>query len=197
MVRVFRTALAAVAVTAAVVGVGVVANEPTGPAPTTPLATALAAADTTTMTVRRRAFCTAVPAADTVAALGSGASRPTSYRPGQKVALTPAVTDVADEWGCSWTGTAGRAARAWLFAPPVTTARATTLAGQLPKGCQRVDAPAFGAPSAAAACGDTLLLRGLFGDAWLSCELTAPGLAPTLLLDRAGRWCLVVARAAG
>jgi hypothetical protein len=197
---VFRTALAAVVVTAAVVGIGVFVNRPSGPPPAKPLATALSAADTTTMTVRRRAFCAAVPVADTVAALGSpgsGAGRPSSYRPGQKVALTPAVTDVADEWGCSWTGTAGRAARAWLFAPPVTTARATKLAGQVPKGCERVSAPAFGAPSAAAACGDTLVLRGLFGDAWLSCQLTAPGLSQARLLDRAGRWCLVVARAAG
>jgi hypothetical protein len=190
-------ALAAVVLTAAVVGVGVGVNRPPGPAPAKPLATALSAADTTTMTVRRRAFCAAVPVADTAAALGSGASRPTAYRPGQKVALTPAVTDVADEWGCSWTGTAGRAARAWLFAPPVTTARATTLAGQLPRDCQRIAAPAFGAPSVAAACGDTLLLRGLFGDAWLSCELTSAGLSQPRLLDRAGRWCLVVARAAG
>lgn len=193
----FRTALAAVVVTAAVVGVGVLVNRPSGPPPAKPLATALAAADTTTMTVRRRAFCTAVPTADVAAALGSGASRPTAYRPGQKVALTPTVTDIADEWGCSWTGTAGRAARAWLFAPPVTRQRATKLAGQLPKGCERISAPAFGAPSVAAACGETVTLRGLFGDAWLSCELTSPGLTPARLLDRAGRWCLVVARAAG
>lgn len=197
MVRVFRTALAAVVVTAAVVAVGVLVNRPSGPAPARPLATALSAVDTTTMTVRRRAFCAAVPTADTVAALGSGASRPTSYRPGQKVALTPTVTDVADEWGCSWTGTAGRAARAWLFAPPVTTAHAARLAEQPSQGCQRVGAPAFGEPSVAAACGDTLMLRGLFGDAWLSCELTSPGLSQPRLLDRAGRWCLAVARAAG
>ena len=39
--------------------------------------------------------------------------------------------------------------------------------------------------------------RGLFGDAWLACSLSAPAtLGDQELLDRAGRWCVAVAEAA-
>ena len=38
--------------------------------------------------------------------------------------------------------------------------------------------------------------RGLFGDAWLTCQLSAPaGVAASVLQDRAGRWCVAVAQA--
>ena len=35
--------------------------------------------------------------------------------------------------------------------------------------------------------------RGLFGDAWLTCELATPvAVAPAALEERAGRWCAQV-----
>ena len=37
--------------------------------------------------------------------------------------------------------------------------------------------------------------RGLFGDAWLACSLTAPG-ERDAVLEKAGAWCVAAARAA-
>ena len=92
--------------------------------------------------------------------------------------------------------------RAWVFAPPVTRSRATELvedaAGR--EGCTRAaTAPAYGSPSVALVCpaGDRrwASFRGLYGDAWLACSLAAPAsLTEQQLLDRAGRWCVAVAR---
>jgi hypothetical protein len=96
-------------------------------------------------------------------------------------------------------------ARAWVFAPPVTPdeARALAAAAARERGCRALpDAPAFGSPTAAIACtggGDQRVsFRGLFGDAWLACSLSAPTSErdQDALADRAGRWCVAVARAA-
>ena len=38
--------------------------------------------------------------------------------------------------------------------------------------------------------------RGLFGDAWLVCELVRPAGATWDVTDRAGRWCVGVLQAA-
>lgn len=191
-------ALLAVVVTAALVGVGVARSTGTHHAPAHPLADRLSSVDTTTLTVRRAAFCGALPDATVAAALGSRVHARSSWHPGQTVQLTAELKDVADEYGCSWTSTAGRVARAWVFAPPVTLARADTLAHHKPTGCTPLTPapaaagePVFGRPSSALTCGDSTLLRGLFGDAWLSCELASHD------LDLVGRWCLAVARAAG
>jgi len=41
-------------------------------------------------------------------------------------------------------------------------------------------------------------LRGLFGDAWMSCELAVPGRAPASETQRRGeQWCLRVATTLG
>ncbi len=37
--------------------------------------------------------------------------------------------------------------------------------------------------------------RGLFGDAWLVCEVVRPAGATWDVTDRAGRWCVGVLRA--
>ena len=39
--------------------------------------------------------------------------------------------------------------------------------------------------------------RGLFGDAWLACEVARPAGADWSVVDRAGRWCVGVLEAAG
>lgn len=182
-----------VVVTALVTAVGVLATSPTRqapPLPANPLADRLASADTTTMTVRRTAFCSALPGATVAAALGAAVDAHTTWQPGQRVRLGKAE-DVADEYGCSWTTASGATARAWVFAPPITADRAAALAKAAPAGCRPAAAmPAFGAPTSALRCGGRTLVRGLFGDAWLSCELTGHD------VDLVGRWCLAVARAA-
>ena len=66
---------------------------------------------------------------------------------------------------------------------------------------QPAGAPPYGSPSLALVCpaGNRTWasFRGLFGDAWLSCSLSAPAtLSEADLLDRAGRWCVAVAEAA-
>lgn len=186
-------ALLAVVVTALCVGIGVSIATPTKHSPANPLATPLTSVDTTAMTVRRAAFCADLPDATVADALGLAVSARASWRPGETVTLSDKVHDVADEYGCSWTSASGGLARAWVFAPPVTVRRAKQLAKDTPSHCTPLTAPApaYGAPTSALTCDDSTLLRGLFGDAWLSCEL------PSRDLDAVGRWCVAVARAAG
>lgn len=178
-------------VTGILVAIGVLRASPAPHAPADPLAARLASVDTTTMTVRRAAFCDGLTAA-APAALGGAVASSTSWKPGDRTRLAPHVKDVADEFGCSWTTASGAVARAWVFAPPVTRARAAALAATKPAdGCHPASGvPAFGAPTSALTCGDATVVRGLFGDAWLSCSLTSQD------LDLVGRWCLAVARAA-
>jgi hypothetical protein len=185
------------------VAIGVaVANDPT---PATPQAvyrgTALSDFDTTAAAVRRAPFCDRVDPAAVREALG-GPGELSSWVNGQATDLVPGG-DVAHEYGCRFAAD-GLDARAWVFAPPVTAARAATLLKQAPaKGCAaQPGAPAYGAPSAAVVCtsGQTrsVSFRGLFGDAWLSCSLALPTATatPEQLLERGGRWCVAVAQAA-
>ena len=189
-----------VLVTGIAVAIGVLRTAPEPKAPADPLAARLASADTTTMTVRRAAFCDALTAS-APAALGSAVASRTSWKPGDRTRLAPHVKDVADEYGCSWTSASGAEARAWVFAPPVTTSEATGLVKPA-KGCTAIDgAPAFGSPSGASVCGKatrTATYHGLFGDAWLSCSVGLPKASAdqAALLDRAGKWCVAVAKAA-
>jgi hypothetical protein len=82
------------------------------------------------------------------------------------------------------------------------SAREVARAAREEPGCEPVpDAPDFGTPSAALVCdvGPRLEVsyRGLFGDAWLTCTLTADSDVPRAeLVDRAGRWCVAVVGAA-
>jgi len=182
-----------VVVTALAVGIGVLTTTPPRPAPVDPLAARLTAADTTAMTVRRVPFCGEVDDATAAAALGGPVTARTAWQPGDRVAVSGRVKDIADEYGCSWATASGARARAWVFAPPVTPERAAELATAKPTaGCTPASRmPAYGAPTSALTCGDRTVVRGLFGDAWLTCELTSHD------LDLVGRWCLAVARAAG
>ena len=98
--------------------------------------------------------------------------------------------------------TADRAAQLAAAVPSGCTALPTTAAtpSAAPTGGRSsssasvsatVPSLAYGRPTSALECGDSTLVRGLFGDAWLSCELSSND------LDLVGRWCLAVARAAG
>ena len=167
-------------------------------APSTPLESY----DTAGLVVPRASFCAGMAEEAVADALGAAPSASSSYENGEP-ARVGEVRDVAHEYGCAYRAEDGTTARAWVFAPPVTRARARdllALAGA-ERGCRPDrDAPAFGSPSTALECrgegGTTVSWRGLFGDAWLSCSLTVEGPADESVVQRADRWCVAVATAA-
>lgn len=193
-----RLLVVAVVVTVAVVAVGTYLRtpprqaaapppRPAPPAPVVPLSAPLSSVNTTMMTVQRAPFCDRLAPSDLTAALGGPVRHISSYSAGQRTSVG-GVTDVVDEYGCRWSASR-RQARAWVFAAAVTPQWAHQLAATAPAGCHALHGLQYGAPSAAFACGDAVRLQGLFGDAWLTCELSADA-------DLAGRFCLAVARAA-
>lgn len=202
MVWLLRLLVVSVVLTVAAVGIGTFVRTPHHPATTsapptstptttpttTPLAESLSSVDTATISVQRAPFCDRLAPDDLAAALGGRVQHSAPYSAGQK-ARVGGVRDVVDEYGCQWSA-AGAQARAWVFAAAVTPQWARSLSAQVPHGCRPVHDIQYGAPTAALRCGDSLQLRGLFGDAWLTCELT------TRDVDLAGRFCLAVARAA-
>jgi hypothetical protein len=204
-VPVVRPLALALGATVLAVGIGVaVADGPDEPAPTTAAPSVpLTDFDTTQLVAERAAFCADVPEDAVSEALGAEPVDEAAYGSGDRAELADRVRDVAHEFGCSWQGPDGSVARAWVFAPPVTPAAADALVADARKGegCRAdADAPAYGVPSLALVCETAgqraRSFRGLFGDAWLTCELSAPvAVAPAALEDRAGRWCVGVALA--
>jgi hypothetical protein len=204
MRRLVLVAVAALLVTGAGVAAGTLLwdddtqREPGAPPFST---TPLASFDTSLLTVPRAAFCAGIDERQVSAALGGEATDASAYDNGDEVALTDGVTDVAHEYGCVWTGPDGSEARAWVFAPPMDSDRAQRLVREASKaqGCESSPTPAYGAPSVGLACtgdsGARASYRGLFGDAWLTCELrlTDPQVGPDELRERAGAWCVGVA----
>jgi hypothetical protein len=167
----------------------------------TPPPIELSDVDTTVLPVARAEFCDRVADEAVVAALGGEPAAETSYDDGERTLVAGAFDDVAHEFGCSWTGR-GTAARAWVFAPPVTLGAAQDLlrSARRAEGCEaQPAAAAYGAPSLALVCEQArgrveASYRGLFGDAWLTCTLTGR-LGPDAL-DRAEDWCVSVLAAA-
>ncbi len=163
--------------------------------------TPLSEVDTSALVVARGPFCDLVDPAAVTRALGEPAADVSARRSGQRTRITDDVTDVVHEFGCTWSA-GGSRAEAWVFVPPVTRERARTLAGLAREraGCTAVaGASAYGDPSVAISCraesGIEVSYRGLFGDAWLACALTAPGGEQQALTERASRWCAAVATA--
>ena len=176
-------------------------GESAEPAAPPPLSTPLADYDTTTLVVQREAFCDLIAPEEVAAVVGGEPTDSRTYSNGESAVITSDVTDIAHEFGCRWKQ-GRKVARAWVFAPPVTPGDAKALV----KAARQVEdcdvprrAPDFGAPSLARTCpagkGVEASYRGLFGDAWLACSLTAPG-APDAVLEKAGAWCVAAARAA-
>jgi hypothetical protein len=205
---VLRALLLALVATAVPVGAGVLRHDPETPPPvatTKPLAVRLSAIDTATAVVRRAPFSDAVPAADAATAVTDDSPTKGAWSNGDPLPVTAGTgsrSDVAHEFGCSWTAASGTVATAWVFAPPVTVARAQSLAAaaRKAKGCTTVPgAPAYGAPAVALSCTTggttTLSYQGLFGDAWLVCRLS--GSTSATAADLADRWCASVLTAAG
>jgi hypothetical protein len=159
--------------------------------------------ETTTLTVPRAAFCGAVDEREVTAALGDGGEL-RGYENGDEVALADGLTDVAHEFGCVWSAADGSEARAWVFAPPVDAERAREMVDEArrTKGCESSPTPSYGSPSVGLICtgvgGTRASYRGLFGDAWLTCELTSPDPAADTveLRARTGAWCVGVAKGA-
>jgi pyruvate/2-oxoglutarate dehydrogenase complex dihydrolipoamide acyltransferase (E2) component len=204
---VLRLLLASV-LTAVAVGGGVVLFEDDEPGGEAGAATSapLSSFDTTELTVLRTGFCDGVADSAVAEALEAEPEQESSYANGDRVRLTEEVRDRAHEHGCRWTA-GGTTAAGWVFAPPVPRATAEDLLRRArdAKGCKPVpDAPAYGQPSVGLVCtsarGHEVSFRGLFGDAWLVCSLRNADVPAGQMTDdaveRAGRWCVAVARGA-
>lgn len=160
-------------------------------------ASPLASYDTGRIAVARSPFCDRISSEAVREALGDAADETVAWNPGDPV---PGLArDRGHEFGCRYATDEGIAAQAWLFAPPVTPARASeALRGS--RGCWRTEGTDFGDPSVATRCGrdGTVVIgyRGLFGDAWLSCTVEASAREePDDLTERADRWCAQVLEA--
>lgn len=169
-------------------------------APPSQSATPLQSLKTTELVVPRQGFCPMVAPAEVATALGGQPTTSTSYDNGQRAWLTDQVRDVSHEYGCSWRMHKRATARAWVFAPPITPARARELVRSATGGgCSAVSAPDFGAPSVSTRCagedGVTEGYFGLFGDAWLGCTLHVQDRNADLS-QRTSRWCATVLSAA-
>jgi hypothetical protein len=169
--------------------------------------TPLADLDLSDLPVPRRSFCAALEQDAIETALRGPVTRTEHYDSGDRALLATGLTDIAHEYNCGYASATGARARAWVFAEPVGTPVARNLvrdAAGVP-GCAPVsDGPRFGAPSVGTVCRTAqpvttaVTLRGLFGDAWLSCQLTTPGTAgASATVRRAERWCARVASTVG
>lgn len=196
--------VAAGAVAAAVLLAGCTTGS-SGPPPSpddTPAAepTPLESYDVEGVAVLRSPFCDRVSPTGIEHALDSAAASHRDYGNGDRVRLPDGTRAIAHEYGCEWTGTDGVTARAWVFVPPVTRARARRLVDEALSGrCSRTGTGGFGTPSVATRCrtdeGVQRSWRGLFGDAWLVCTLT--GADPADVREvRTSEWCVSVLDAA-
>ena len=201
--------VAAVLLTGTAVAVGLVARSPdrttVAPRPT-PSPTQLEDVDLSNLPIARGPFCDALDDGEVEDALGAELADTGHYDSGVRAAMSPRVRDLSHEYNCTFRAGTGAQARAWVFAEPVTPRVARTILrdtrGQ--KGCRPLaGAPTFGTPSDASRCrtrggGRSVTLRGLFGDAWLTCQLSRPPSesAPETV-RRAQQWCVRVATRLG
>jgi hypothetical protein len=161
-------------------------------------ATPLGERDTSGAVVTRGPFCDRVDERLVDAVLGTVPTAQ-SWGNGDRLDLGNGSPDVVHEFGCAYADPAAGEARAWVFAPPVDATRAAQLVRSAGRaaGCTPGAGPAFGAPTLALSCTEPdgsvrASYRGLFGDAWVVCEVTRPAGADWDPVDRAGRWCVGV-----
>lgn len=212
-----RVALVTLAVllTGAAVYVGVRDGSPGGggsaspPAPSaSPTApTPMASLDLSGLPIARTDFCGRLDRGDVEHALGGPVTGTAHYGSGDRVALVPGVVDVSHEYNCTYDAADGTQARAWVFAEPVTdtVGRRIVRDARAEAGCRPLErSPTYGTPSIGTLCrvarpeARAVTLRGLFGDAWLSCRLSTPGSADPLgTVQRAEQWCVRVATTLG
>jgi hypothetical protein len=207
---------AAVAVLAGAVATVVLLDEPTGEADPTlasqaPSASPVTGAepvelDVSRLPIPRAPFCGDLDAAEVGRALDGDIEDASAYGTGDTVRVAPGVRDVAHEYGCRFSGPDAEA-RVWVFAAPVTRAEARRLVreARAVDGCREIrTGTAYGRPGVTRLCRDgegsgdgdenevEVGARGLFGDAWLSCQVTATDRAVEVT-RRAERWCVHVA----
>ena len=163
----------------------------------TPRPTPIAKLDVAAIRVARVGFCNQVPAPAVRRALGAKPEADMHWGNGDPLprdSTTATTGDLTHELGCAWTGPSGSAARAWVFGRPTTAAFAQTLVTQAGKqpGCKAEPTNVFGKPALLQTCdlpGGVQRVRraGLFGDSWVTCEVSGPT-APDLP-TRTDAWC--------
>ncbi|HET7349425.1 MAG TPA: hypothetical protein VFJ28_00660 [Marmoricola sp.] len=159
--------------------------------------------NTAAMQIPRIQFCPRIDPGAIADALGGEPDDDRSWGNGDEAPVLPGGrSDVVQELGCEWTTEDGVSARAWVFARPVTARLASRVvrdaAGQ--ERCRTAGNAGFGDPSYRQVCrvGDTQRARraGLFGQTWLTCELTVPASTPAREVDqRTDAWCVEVVNA--
>jgi hypothetical protein len=163
--------------------------------------TPLDSVDVSGLTVTRTSPCDHVDRAGVEDALGEPVAVSERYEPGDRVRLTGSLRDVSREFGCTYRDAGGAEARLWVFEQPVdrATARGIVRDEGAKRGCRVIHGgPAFGSPTLTTSCpvqpqGRSVAVRGLFGDAWLTCQLTVPaGAAGADPVRRTQRWCVDV-----
>ena len=151
--------------------------------------------------IPRAPFCETADEDAVITALGQPITKRKSYDNGDPVQVGT-LSDVSHEYGCRWDSGNDVTARAWVFVPPVTVKEAKSMVVDAAKepGCTRLPGR-YGAPSVALTCSGKLRqqtsYRGLFGDTWLTCTLSAPAAMPDgAVADRARQWCTELALSA-
>jgi hypothetical protein len=202
------TAVAAVALALTVSGVAScgTGSEPRATAPKVS-PTPIAKLNTGAMKLARVEFCPLLPSRAVTAALDGRSTADASWSDGDKALLEDGagLDDVVHEYGCRWTrsdqgGTTS--ASAWMFARTLTRrdARGVMTANRKQPGCRVTHGPGFGSPSQLQLCTTGGVRRarvaGLFGDSWLTCQVSAPTSVPApSLTRRTDAWCVQVANA--
>lgn len=206
-----RTALAAVLAGVLVVGlvaVWVLVTRSSGDDPQPPAAApSTAAVDLAALGVERTAFCDRLEDTDVPDALDAPVTASGEYRSGERVRLAAGVTDVSHEFGCTFAAASGARARVWVFAEPVSGSEAARIGRGVRReaGCRALESrPAFGRSPAGTVCRvatpprQRATLRGRFGDAWVSCQLTGSSSEPRAeVVRRAEQWCVRVVTSLG
>lgn len=166
--------------------------------PKPPKPTPIGKLQTASMIIPREAFCEQVPAKAVEAAIKGVVDNAREWTDGE----AGKTGDVGQEFGCEWKSADGLEARAWVYARPVTGKFAREVIDKTSRRplCTPERPPAFGSPSQLQVCqlgGGVLRVRhaGLFGDAFLTCEVSAPTADRQQLRVRAGTWCVDVAKA--
>lgn len=168
------------------------------PTARTPAPTPITKLDVAGVRLARVPFCDRLTDDAVRRALGGAAESEDAWGNGDPVPGGTGSNDVGHELGCSWTGAGGAMAAAWVFARPVTSELATAVVRRAAHDpCPAQPAGAFGSPALVQTCPATAGLErvrraGLFGDSWLTCEVTGPTAEAKA---RADRWCATVVSA--
>jgi hypothetical protein len=187
-----------------VVAAALLASGCSGEARTAPKAspTPISDLNTSAMEIPRIEFCKLVPAAAVRRALDGKPDSAHAYGNGDEVAVPEVGTEVVHEAGCSWSTDEGATARAWVFARPVDAAfaREAIASSRETEGCRVDRDTAYGEPSLTQTCrgsdGSTRVRHaGLFGQTWLTCEVSDPGSGAATTRERADAWCVDVVNA--